>query len=206
MKTWTVPLSLHTHSSCSSGRKATPYISALSVPLLSSLTSLPVIESHIRTSVPRTEVVASSLPEVGIDNVVRAEVCAAMIETGCFDGGGGGFRGGAEEGGSRETGGGHGGRWISWTWPICRPGIASKVEYGAVAIASRPSVKERCDHLSEFKERNSDAACDSHLVGYQMCPIRCVLSPFHRSGRRQLAGVERQLATLFCRLSLLLSP
>lgn len=134
----TVPLSLQTHSSCSSGRNATPYISALSVPLLNSLTSFPVIESHIRTKVPRIEVVARSLPDVGSDKVVRAEVCAAMIETGCFEGGGGGFRGRIEAGGSLETGGGQGGRWINWTWPICRPGIASRVEYGAVAIASKP--------------------------------------------------------------------
>ena len=37
----TVPLSLHTQTSCSSGRNATPYISALSVPRLNSRTSFP---------------------------------------------------------------------------------------------------------------------------------------------------------------------
>jgi hypothetical protein len=41
-KTCTVPLSLQTHNSLSSGRNATPYISALSVPLRNSRTSFPV--------------------------------------------------------------------------------------------------------------------------------------------------------------------
>jgi len=40
--TCTVPLSLQTHNSLSSGRNATPYISALSVPLRNSRTSFPV--------------------------------------------------------------------------------------------------------------------------------------------------------------------
>jgi hypothetical protein len=91
VKTWTVPLSLHTQSSCSSGRKATPYISALSVPLRNSLTSFPLVESQTRTKVPRVEVVAKRRPEGGIESVVSAEVWAAMIDTGCFRGGGGGF-------------------------------------------------------------------------------------------------------------------
>ena len=88
---WTVPLSLHTQTSCSSGRKATPYISAWSVPLRNSLTSFPLVESHTRTKVPRVEVVARRRPEEGIERVVSADVWAAMIDTGCFGSGGGGF-------------------------------------------------------------------------------------------------------------------
>lgn len=91
VKTWTVPLSLHTQSSCSSGRKATPYMSALSDPLRNSLTSFPLVESHTRTKVPRIEVVARRRPEGGMESVVSAEVWAAMMDTGCFGGGGGVF-------------------------------------------------------------------------------------------------------------------
>ena len=46
---------------------------------------------------PRDEVVASSLPEGGTDKVLSAEWCAAMIDTGCFVGAGGGFGGGVDE-------------------------------------------------------------------------------------------------------------
>jgi hypothetical protein len=110
LKTWTVPLSLQTHSSRSSGRKATPKISALSVPRLNSRTSLPVTASHVLTSVPRDDVVASNRPDGGTERVVSAVVCAAIIETGCFVGGGGGFRGGDEEGGPIGVGATQGGR------------------------------------------------------------------------------------------------
>lgn len=68
---------------------------------------------------------------------------AAMIETGCFEGGGGGFRGRAEEGGPVGTGGGQGGRCTSCTWPSWRPAIAKSVAYGPVAIASKPKRKRR---------------------------------------------------------------
>jgi|SRR6266540_2131719 len=110
-----VPLSLHTHSSCSSGRKATPYISALSVPLLNSLNNFPVTVSHIRTKVPFAEVVASNRPDGGIDRLVNADVCAAIMDTGCFDGGAGGFRVGDDEEGALGTGKGQGGRCTSCT-------------------------------------------------------------------------------------------
>ena len=95
-------------------------------------------ESQTRTKVPRDDVVASILPEGGTDNTVRAVVCAAIIETGCFVGGGGGFRGGEEDGGPLGVGGEQGGRWISCTCPVRWPGMASKVAYAPVAIASRP--------------------------------------------------------------------
>jgi hypothetical protein len=74
-----------------------------------------VSESHIRTSVPREDVVASSLPDGGHDNTVSAVVCAAIIDTGCFVGGGGGLRGGDDGGGPVGVGGEHGGKCISCT-------------------------------------------------------------------------------------------
>ena len=86
-------------------------MSALSVPLLNSRTSLPVIESQTRTRVPREDVVASNRPDGGTDNVVRPVVCAAMMETGCLEGGGGcRFFGVDEGGGPRGVGGTQGGR------------------------------------------------------------------------------------------------
>jgi hypothetical protein len=60
--------------------------------------------------VPRDDVVASSRPDGGTDRVVRAVVCATIIEIGCFVGAGGGLRGGAEDGGPDGVGGEHGGR------------------------------------------------------------------------------------------------
>lgn len=135
----TVPLSLHTHTSRSSGRNATPYISALSEPRLSSRMSFPLTASHIRISVPREEVVARNWPEAGTDRVVKAVVWAAMIATGCLVGAGGGGRGGIDDGGPIGCGGGHGGRWTSCTCPVWRPGIASSVECVPVARASRPA-------------------------------------------------------------------
>ena len=75
-------------------------------------------ESHILTSVPRDDVVASIRPDGGNDNTVSAVVCAAIMDTGCFVGGAGGFRGGDEDGGPVGLGAGHGGRWINCTWPI----------------------------------------------------------------------------------------
>lgn len=61
-----------------------------------------------------------------------------MIETGCLVGASGGGVGGEEDGGPRGTGGLHGGRWISCTCPVWRPGIASRVECVRVAKARRP--------------------------------------------------------------------
>ena len=143
-KTWTVPLSLHTHTSRSSGRNATPYITALSAPLRSSLTSFPETVSHIRIRVPREEVVASSRPDGGTESVLRADVCAAMIDTGCFVGAGGGREGGVGDGGPIGCGGGQGGRCMSCMCPIWRPGMASSVECAAVASASKPwSIKKQ---------------------------------------------------------------
>lgn len=110
LKTCTVPLSLQTHNSCSSGRKATPYISALSDPRLNSRTCLPVTAFHTRTRVPRADVVASRLPDGGMDSVASAELCAMMMETGCFDGGGGSLRTGDEGGGLVAAGRGQGGK------------------------------------------------------------------------------------------------
>lgn len=72
-------------------------------------------ESQIRTRVPRDEVVASSLPDAGSDKVVRAVVCAAIMDTGCLVGAGGGLEGGDEGGGPIGVGGAHGGRCMSWT-------------------------------------------------------------------------------------------
>ena len=42
-------------------------------------------------------------------------------------------------GGPLGTGGEQGGKWINCTWPICRPAMASNVEYAPVAIASIPA-------------------------------------------------------------------
>ena len=92
-------------------------MSALSVPLRNSLRSFPVSASHTLTSVPREDVVASRRPEGGKAKVVNAVVWATMIVTGCFVGGGGGFRGGEAGGGSLEIGGLQGGRCTNWTWP-----------------------------------------------------------------------------------------
>jgi hypothetical protein len=170
-----VPLSLHTQISCSSGRKATPYISALSVPLRNSLTSFPLVESHTRTKVPRIEVVARKRPEGGMESVVRAEVCATMTDTGCFKGGGGGFWGSKEEGGPVSAGSGQGGRCINCTWPIWRPAIVRRVEYGAVAMASKPEVRIKKMHLSEFKKKTRYAMNDNHLADCRKYPIHRIL-------------------------------
>ena len=137
-KTCTVPLSLQTHTWRSSGRKATPYITALSAPRRNSRMSFPVLVSHIRIRVPREDVVASSRPEGGTESVFSADVCAAMIDTGCFVGAGGGRDGGVEAGGPMGCGGGQGGRCTSCMCPICLPGMARSVECAAVASASRP--------------------------------------------------------------------
>ena len=80
------------------------------MPLLNSLINFPVTVSHIRTKVPFAEVVASNRPDGGIDRVVKAEVCAAIMDTGCFNGVAGGFRVGDDEGGPLGTGKGQGGR------------------------------------------------------------------------------------------------
>lgn len=108
-KTWTVPLSLQQHKSFSSGRKATPKISALSLPRRSSRTRRPVCASQTRTSVPRDDVVAISRPEGRTVRVVSAVVCAAMIDAGCLTGFGGG-RGGDAGAFGVGAGGRQGGR------------------------------------------------------------------------------------------------
>jgi hypothetical protein len=165
--TCTVPLSLQTHTSFSSGRKATPYISALSDPLLNTRISFPESVSHIRTRVPRDEVVASILPDCGTVRVFKEESCAAIIETGCFDGGGGGRDGGTEGGGPTGVGGIQGGRCTNCTCPICRPGKARRVEYAPVAIASKPSPKS-------INRRYTYVDNSAHLEGYHRYRIQSV--------------------------------
>lgn len=59
---------------------------------------------------PLADVVASNRPDGGNESVVRAVVCAAIMETGCFASGGGGLWGCVEDGGSLGAGGKHGGR------------------------------------------------------------------------------------------------
>jgi hypothetical protein len=125
--------------------------------------------------VPRADVVATKRPEGGTDIVVRVVVCAAMMETGCFVGAGAGLRGGEEGGGPDGVGGVQGGRWTSWTWPIWRPGIASKVEYAAVAIASRPKDKKH-EH-----EKHIAGLVGAHLSGFRECPTRPLELHFLRS-------------------------
>lgn len=67
----------------------------------------------MRMRVPREDVVARYLPEGGTESVVSAVECAAMMETGCFVGAGGGGVGGTDGGGPNGCGGGHGGRCTS---------------------------------------------------------------------------------------------
>jgi hypothetical protein len=78
--------------------------------------------------------------------VFNVDACAAIIEIGCFDGGGGVRAGGTEGGGPTGVGGVQGGRCTNCTCPICRPGIARRVEYAPVAIASKPTHGMRMDH------------------------------------------------------------
>ncbi|CAL1701416.1 unnamed protein product [Somion occarium] len=61
------------------------------------------------------------------------------MDTGWCVGGGGGREGREDGGGPSGSGGVHGGKCISCTCPICRPGIANSVEYAAVASVSRPN-------------------------------------------------------------------
>ena len=82
----------------------------MSDPLRSSRINLPVRESQIRISVPLVDVVARDCPEGGTDSVVRAEVCATIIDAGCLVGAGGSGLGGNEGGGPMGCGGGQGGR------------------------------------------------------------------------------------------------
>ena len=135
-KTCIVPLSLHTQISLSSLLKATPYITARSAPRRNSLVRFPVWVSHIRISVPREEVVARNRPEGGTVKVVSALSWAIIISLGCLVGDGAGGRGVGSKG--FNGGGGQGGRWMRCTWPVWRPGIASRVAWGADARARRP--------------------------------------------------------------------
>ena len=59
---------------------------------------------------PRSDVVARSLPEGSTVNVATAVLCAAIIETGCFAGLGGGGEGSVGDGGDLGAGGLQGGR------------------------------------------------------------------------------------------------
>ena len=74
------------------------------------MTSLPDSESQIRIRVPREEVVASNRPDGGRERVVKAVLWAMIMETGCLDGGGGGFDGIEDPGGPLGFGKGQGGR------------------------------------------------------------------------------------------------
>ena len=111
----------------------------MSDPLRNSFKSFPLWASHIRTSVPLNEVVATNRPEEVTESVVRGDSCAAIIETGCLAKDGGGLDGGIGGGGPSDSGGLHGGSCTSCMCPICRPGITSSVAYGAVAMARTPS-------------------------------------------------------------------
>lgn len=71
---------------------------------------LPECASHIRTRVPRDEVVANSLPDAKTVKVVSAVVCAAMNEAGFLVGRGGGALGSVGDGGDLGAGGRQGGR------------------------------------------------------------------------------------------------
>lgn len=75
-----------------------------------------------------------------------------------------------------SAGSGQGGRCISWTWPICRPAMVRRVEYGDVAMASKPEERINSMHLSEFKKEIRHAINDNHLVGCHTYPIRRILS------------------------------
>jgi hypothetical protein len=86
-----------------------------------------------------------------------------------------------------SAGSGQGGRCISWTWPICRPAIVRRVEYGAVAMASKPKERINSMHLSEFKKKIRDAMDDNHLVGCHTYPIRRILSWILQFGIRPLS-------------------
>jgi hypothetical protein len=97
------------------------------------------VVSHTRTSVPLTEVVASSLPDGVTARVVIAVLCATITECDDFAVSGGGGRAGTGGGGPMGTGGGQGGRWISCTCPGCRAGAARSVEYAPVAMAMTPN-------------------------------------------------------------------
>lgn len=81
----------------------------------------------MRTRVPRDDVVASKRPDGGNESVVKADSWAAIIDTGCFSGGGGGLDGGTDGGGPRGVEGIQGGRCTSCTCPICLPEITSSV-------------------------------------------------------------------------------
>ena len=59
-------------------------MTARSVPLRNSLARFPVCVSHIRTSVPREEVVAKDRPEGGTVKVVSTLSCAIIISLGCL--------------------------------------------------------------------------------------------------------------------------
>jgi hypothetical protein len=82
----------------------------LSVPLRNSLISFPVTESHIRTSVPRDDVVANRRPDGGNEIVLRADVCAAIIDAVCVVGDLCDFCAGNENGLPTGPGSGQGGR------------------------------------------------------------------------------------------------
>ncbi len=66
-------------------------------------------------------------------------------------------------------GGGQGGKCTSWICPICRPGIASNVEYAAVAIVSKPDVPQSVNKPSRLID--SDAALTSRIVASVPLPV-----------------------------------
>ena len=86
-----------------------------------------------------------------------------------------------------SAGSGQGGRCISCTWPICRPAIVRRVEYGAEAMASKPKERTNSMHLSEFKKKIRHAMDDNHLVGCHTYPIRRILSWILQSEIRPLS-------------------
>jgi hypothetical protein len=94
-----------------------------------------------------------------------------------------------------SAGSGQGGRWISCTWPVCRPAMVRRVEYGLVAMASKPKERIHSMHLSEFKQKIGCAMDGNHLVGCHTYPIRRILSWILQSEIRPLSFAEILQAT-----------
>lgn len=106
--------------------------------------------------------------------MVSALECATMNG---FEGGGG--EGGKDTrggGGPIGVGGGQGGRAMSWTCPVCRPGMARRIEFEPVDMTRSPA---RRTSLTSVK--NAHEKCRVHV--YTCAPSADVLRHKHQLGR-----------------------
>jgi hypothetical protein len=194
LKAWMVPLSLQTASHLTfAPPKATPPCrsTALSAPRRSSRSSAPDRPLKTRTSVPRAEVVVTSAPEGEHVSVERAVVCAMTI----CDRAGGRVAEVEDEAWAADGAG-----WTCrrWTCPAWRPGIASKDEPGADAMAMRPG--------SSGIGKSSRASASRRDGRRQRHTPSGLSTVGHSAMRRSTRDCEETVAVVARSLPLMLEP